>query len=412
MDNFENKPGIGPQTVSIQGHYHPEWSEGSLKPPIFASSTFVAQTAEELAHWFKQAYGLGMPTCTPSGLVYSRLVNPNMQIYEERCAAFENAEAAALFGSGMTAIMTTMFALLSPGDTLLFGGPIYGGTDFLFTKLLPKWGVKVESFMSGASSMEVAELIKQHNPKVVFVETPANPTLTLADVRTVSKLAHDNNPETVVIADNTVLTFVSQKVLDLGADLTILSATKMLGGHDDLIGGLLMGRKDLVQCAKDHRTIFGTGSDPNTAWMLARSLEDLKLRVEASEAQAMKVAQFLNQHKAVKQVLYPGSEQEDEQMRRWKDQCSGHGSFMSFRINGGVEEAYRVINSLKLFRLAVSLGGTVSLTSHPMTHTHSDVEPEEQQRLGITADLIRISVGLEDVDDLIKDLDQALNTIV
>jgi len=182
----------------------------------------------------------------------------------------------------------------------------------------------------------------------------------------------------------------------------------MLGGHDDLIAGLVMGRADLVQQIKDHRTIFGSGCDPATASLLLRSLEDLLDRSGKAEKQAIRVAQFLNEHSAVTQIHYPGFEQDPEQMRRYREQCEGRAGFMSFRIRGGLKRAYAVINAFQVFKISVSLGGTLSLTSHPMTHTHSDVAPETQQQLGITEDLIRISVGNEDIDDILWDLDQAL----
>ena len=398
-----------PQTTAVQGFYKPELSEGSAKPPQFNTSTFIAPTAEALAYYFREAYGLGMDSRPPSGLVYSRLVNPNCEIYEHRCAAFENADAAALFGSGMAAIVTTMMALLQPRDTVLFGAPVYGGTDLFLRSILTKWGVNVHDFNSLApTSGQVTAMIERLKPKMIFLESPANPTLTLADIRGIATIAHDLNPETIVFADNTVLTFAAQKVLGLGADLTILSATKMLGGHDDLIAGLVMGRADLVQQIKDHRTIFGSGCDPATASLLLRSLEDLLDRSGKAEKQAIREAQFLNEHSAVTQIHYPGFEQDPEQMRRYREQCEGRAGFMSFRIRGGLKRAYAVINAFQVFKISVSLGGTLSLTSHPMTHTHSDVAPETQQQLGITEDLIRISVGNEDIDDILWDLDQAL----
>ena len=401
-----------PDTTAIQGFYKPELSEGSAKPPQFNTSTFIAPTAEDLAYYFREAYGLGMDSRPPSGLVYSRLVNPNCEIYEHRCAAFENAEAAALFGSGMAAIFTSLMALLRPGDTVLFGGPVYGGTDLLLRSFLTAWGVKVYDFNSlELAGGRVAVMIEQYKPKMIFLESPANPTLTLADIKGISDVAHQLNPETIIFVDNTVLTFAGQKVHDLGADLSIISATKMLGGHDDLIAGLVMGRADLVQQIKDHRTIFGTGCDPATASLLLRSLEDLSLRSRFAEEQAMRVARFLSEHAAVSQIHYPGFDQDPEQMRRYQEQCTGHGGFMSFRIKGGLEQAYAVINAFQVFKISVSLGGTLSLTSHPMTHTHSDVEPKIQQRLGITEDLIRISVGHEHIDDIIWDLSQALGKI-
>jgi len=399
-----------PETLAIHGHYDPARSEGAVKPPLFAASTFAAKSAAELAHFFDQAYGLSGPASNPDGLVYLRLVNPDLEIYERRVAEFEQADDAALFASGMAAIFTAAFTFCRPGDRLLFSEPVYGGTDYLYRHLLPEWGVETKSFAVDGSREELdALLVETERVRFVHVESPANPTLLLADIPGIVEVTHARHPEAVVAVDNTVLGPIFQQVLPLGADLALYSATKMLSGHSDLVAGLVMGNAARIGAIKGSRTILGNMNDPHAAWLLLRSLETLKVRAEASEAKAKKVATYLANHPAVTAVLYPGLLHDDvEQQRRFATQTSGQGSLLSFRVRGGREGAYKVLDALKVAVLAVSLGSTETLAEHPRTHTHSDVPTEDQDRFGITEDLVRLSVGLEDADDIIADLAQAL----
>ncbi len=407
---MQNEKPLAPETQAIHGFYKPELSEGAIKPPLFASSTFVAQSAKELADWFAQAYGLhGEPT-NPSGLIYSRLVNPNLEIFEQRVAVYEQAEEAALFASGMASITTTLLTFCRPGDTVLTSSPVYGGTDFLLHKVLPQFGIESKSF----DAMDFVESIKAllestEKVKVVFLESPANPTLRLADIPGIVKVVKEVPPETLVIVDNTVLGPVFQKVLAMGADLAIFSATKIISGHSDLIAGLVMGNKDLVTKIKGTRTIMGTMNDPHAAWLLTRSLETLKIRAQNIDQKAKKIAKFLLAHDRVEQVLFPGMQMDEEQQRRFDEQCTGSGGLMSFLLkDASADDCYQVLDKLQVINLAVSLGGTESLAEHPASHTHADISPEEQAKYGITQNMIRLSVGLEDADDIIADLAQAL----
>lgn len=398
-----------PETLAIHGHYDAFRSEGAVKPPLFATSTFAARSAAELAHFFDQAYGLSGPASNPDGLVYSRLVNPDLEIYERRVAEFEQADDAALFSSGMAGIFTAAFTFCKPGDRLLFSEPVYGGTDYLYRHMLPAWGVETFSFGVDDSAEQLDELLaKTDRVRFVHVESPANPTLMLADIPGIVEVTKARHPEAIVAVDNTVLGPIFQRVLALGADLALYSATKMLSGHSDLVAGLVMGDKERIGAIKGSRTILGNMNDPHSAWLLLRSLETLKVRAEASQAKAKKVATYLANHPAVTAVFFPGLHHEAEQQRRFQAQAAGQGSLLSFRVQGGREQAYAVLDALKIAVLAVSLGSTETLAEHPRTHTHSDIPLEDQDRFGITEDLVRLSVGLEDADDIIADLAQAL----
>ena len=405
--------GVDPRTFALLGAFDPMLSEGALKPPEFHTSTFIAETAEQLEHWFCQAYGLGMDMQNPDGLMYTRVVNPTIEIFENRIAVVEGGEAASLFASGMAAISTTCFAHLRPGDTLVFSEPVYGGTDYLFRKILPLFGIKTVGFSARMGTEAFLKVISGlENVKMVYMESPDNPTLTLVDVPGISRVAKQVfGPDCVVVVDSTVLGPVLQKVLDKGADIALYSATKSIGGHSDLIGGLAISSQQHITLLKAFRTILGTVIGVHTAWMLLRSLETLHWRIEGMQANARRVAKFLYDHPAVERVFYPGFNRGSEQTRRFEEQCVGGGSLMSFTVKGGKENTFKVLNALRVIRLAVSLGGTVSLAEAPAWHTHSDVSEEDRDRIRITPNMIRLSVGGEAIEDLLQDLGRALATI-
>ncbi|MBI5794349.1 aminotransferase class I/II-fold pyridoxal phosphate-dependent enzyme [Candidatus Uhrbacteria bacterium] len=411
-------PAVSPETFSLHGGYDPARSEGAVKPPLFATSTFAVKTAVELAGWFRQAYGLdGKPPSAPDGLIYSRLVNPDLQIFEERWSVYEGAEQSALCASGMAAIVTALLTLCRPGDTVLYSVPVYGGTDYFMEHLLPAFNIHTQSFPVTASGEDVTALIAQcqhddQKVKVVYLESPANPTLSLADVGGIARAVHALGAlRPMLVVDNTVLGPVFYRPMELGADLVVHSATKSIGGHSDLIAGIVCGSSELIAGVKATRTIFGTMADPHTAWLLLRSLETYKVRVEAAEKKAEKVVAFLRVHPTVEEVFFPDT-CGGEQSACARSQCSGHGSLLSFTVRGGREAAYCVLDHLRVTRLAVSLGSTESLAEHPRTHTHSDITPADLDRFGITEGMIRLSVGLEDADDIIADLAQALNELL
>jgi methionine-gamma-lyase len=410
-----DKANFSPETLMMSYGYDPFLSEGAAKPPIFMTSTFVFKSAEEGEQYFKWAYGLEQRQLDQTmGLIYSRLNNPGLQILEERLAIWDDAEMALSFASGMAAITTSVMAHTQPGDVLLYSMPVYGGTEFLFEKILPKFGIETRSFPADMPLDEVEALAREIGDRlsVIYLESPANPTNRLIDIAGIANIARKlphGDRHVLTFVDNTFLGPVFQKPLALGADVVLYSATKYLGGHSDLIAGAATGRREVMEPIGTYRTIMGSMPDPFTCWLLLRSLETLKLRMEAQVANAQQVAEFLNDSPMVSRVFYPTLlERDSRQYAIYQAQCTGAGAIVSFEIQGGKAEAFRFLNAVKLCKLAVSLGGTESLVEHPATMTHSDIPVDVQQRFGITDTLIRLSVGVENVKDLMSDLAQAL----
>jgi methionine-gamma-lyase len=409
---------LSPETLMMGYGYDPFLSERSLKPPVFHTSTFVFRTAEDGKEFFELAYGLRQkrPNEEP-GLIYSRINNPDLEMLEDRLAIWDQAEDNLVFASGMAAISTTLWAYARPGSVIVHSGPVYGGTDFLLRRILPQFGVTPIEFSAegGAKAMEEAvDRARELAPvAAVYLETPANPTNGLVDIGRARELAEGlSGPEgrrAVVIVDNTFLGPLYQTPIAHGADLTVTSLTKYVGGHSDLIAGGCSGTTAALDPIRGMRTILGTMCDPHTGWLLMRSLETLKLRMTAAAEGARKVAAFLKDHPRVASVWYLGFLPEDHPDRPlFERQCKSAGSTFAFEIKGGEHEAFAALNRLEVIKLAVSLGGTETLASHPASMTHSDIPHEEQLRLGITPSLIRLSVGIENPDDLIADLEQAL----
>ncbi len=409
---------LAPETLMMGYGYDPFLSERSLKPPVFHTSTFVFRSAEDGKAFFELAYGLRAkrPNEEP-GLIYSRINNPDLEILEDRLAILDEAEVNLAFASGMAAISTTLWAYARPGSAVVHSGPVYGGTDFLLNRILPQFGVTPFAFPAegGVKAMEEAvERARAAGPvAALFLETPANPTGGLVDIAHARALAErlegPQGRRPVVIVDNTLLGPLFQTPLAHGADLVATSLTKYVGGHSDLIAGGCSGTAAAIEPIRGMRTILGTMCDPHTGWLLMRSLETLKLRMTAGAEGALKVAAFLRDHPRVASVWYLGFLPGDHPDRAlFERQCRSAGSTFAFEVKGGEAEAFAVLNRLEVFKLAVSLGGTESLASHPATMTHSDILPDEQARLGITPALIRLSVGIENPDDLIADLGQAL----
>jgi methionine-gamma-lyase len=413
---LEGRP-LDPSTLMMSYGYKPELSEGALKCPIFQTSTFVFRTAEEGKAFFEVAYGLRERGPREElGLIYSRLNNPDLEILEDRLTLWDGAEACAVFESGMAAVATTLLELARPGDVVLTSAPIYGGTDYLLGHVLPRFGVERATFPAGAGEqgMEAAVAAAGASGRLgaVFVETPANPTNVLVDIAAARRVADRHarpGREAPLVVDNTFLGPLWQSPLEHGAALVVYSATKFLGGHSDLIAGACLGRADLVQRVRTLRTFLGTMASPWTGWLLMRSLETLKVRMTAQTESARRVADFLAGQAQVERVHYLGHLREgDPQFDLYRRQCSAPGSVIAFEVLGGEAGAFRVLNALRVVKLAVSLGGTESLAEHPATMTHADVSPEAQRAAGITPGLVRLSVGVEAVDDLLADLGHAL----
>jgi methionine-gamma-lyase len=418
-EGYLNGRPLHPESLMMSYGYRPEWSEGAAKIPIFQTSTFIFTSAEEGKAFFELAYGLrSQRDGEQMGLIYSRLNNPDLEILEDRLTLWDDAEAAAVFASGMAAITTTLLTFLRPGDVLLHSEPVYGGTDFLFKHILPQFGIRVVGFRAGTppeqAELHLRRLGLIERLALIFIETPANPTNDLVDIAAFAALARQLSGARRVLTavDNTFLGPLWQQPLRHGADLVLYSATKYIGGHSDVIAGVCLGSRELLAQVKVLRTIFGTMAGPHTGWLLLRSLETLKLRMTAQMKTARHVAAFLTDHPKVARVHYLGNlTGDDPQYAVYQRQCSAPGGMISFEVVGGEAEAFRLLNALKLIRLAVSLGGTESLAEHPATMTHADVDPEERLELGITPAMIRLSVGVEHSDDLIADLAQALEAV-
>ena len=409
---------LHPETLMLGYGFDPLLSEGAVKPPVFLTSTFVFKTAEEGRDFFDYTSGRKEPPKgTAAGLVYSRFNHPNSEIVEDRLAIYENTEACILFSSGMSAIATTLLALARPGDVILHSQPLYGGTETLLSRTLAGFGIAAVGFADGVGGEAVRkaaeEAMKKGRVAVILVETPSNPTNTLVDVALMKKVAEEieakQGSRPVVACDNTLLGPVFQRPVEHGADLSLYSLTKYVGGHSDLIAGAVMGSKAATKPIKALRGAIGTQLDPHSCWMLGRSLETLSIRMHKANENARAVAEFLRDHAKVERVHYPSFLPEDSAAARvFAAQCSGAGSTFSFDIKGGEKAAFAFLNALQIFKLAVSLGGTESLASHPAAMTHSGVPFEVRQKIGVLETTIRLSIGVEHPDDLVADLAQAL----
>ncbi|MCL1907753.1 MAG: PLP-dependent aspartate aminotransferase family protein [Holophagaceae bacterium] len=405
---------VKPQTTIFSKGYDPQRSEGAAIPPVFRTSTFLFKAAEEGKRAFEIAYGLSPAKKGESpALIYTRVNNPNSEILEEKARVWDGAEDAALFSSGMGAISVSCLAFLKPGDSLIFSDPVYGGSEYLFHNLLPQYNIKTRHFPTDASLDAVEEIVKNDPAlKVIYLESPANPTMVICDIPGIAAIAKKystNGRRILVMVDNTFMGPIFSWPLKLGADIVLYSATKFFGGHSDLVAGLAMGKHDDLAQIKAYRTILGSNSDPDTAWLIHRSLGTLQIRMEQQQKNAIKIVDFLQSHPSVERVAYPGLDcMGHRQVELWKSQFSGSGSLISFFVKGGEAEAFRVLNRVEHIKLAVSLGGIESLIEHPGTMTHSDMSSEQKLNAGITENLIRLSVGLEDAGDLIADLKQAL----
>ncbi|WP_186418996.1 cystathionine gamma-synthase family protein [Bosea sp. CS1GBMeth4] len=410
---------LHPETLMMGYGYSPAMSEGALKPPVFLTSTFVFENAQQGKDFFDLTAGRRqLKPGEKSGLVYSRFNHPNMEILEDRLAIWDEAEACAVFASGMAAIATTCFAFLRPGDTIVHSRPLYGGTETLLKNQMGAFGVTAFGFTDGVDVAQMRQVAQAAAAKgrvaMILVETPANPTNGLVDLAACKAIADElgesQGHRPPVVVDNTMLGPIFQKPLKHGADLSLLSLTKYVGGHSDLVGGSISGAKELVRQVKGWRGSLGTQLDPNSCWMLMRSLETLDIRMQRANENGRKVAEYLRKHPKVAKVHYLGDLAEGDPRKPVFDrQCTAPGSTFAFDVKGGEKEAFAVLDNLQIMKLAVSLGGTETLVSHPAAMTHSGVARELREEIGLTDALIRISVGIENIEDLISDLAQALD---
>ena len=411
---------LSPETQMMGYGFDPRLSEMSLKPPVFMTSTFAFNKAADGKSFFEVVTGKReLAEDEEQGLIYSRFNNPDMEIFEDRLALWEEAEKGLAFASGMAAISTALMAHTRPGDVIVHCTPIYGATESLIRNLLPEFGVKSVEFLAGTEEDTLApalEAARKLGPvAVIYGETPGNPANTLVDMKAIAASADQLEAETgrrpITMIDNTFLGPVWQQPCKWGIDISLYSLTKYVGGHSDLIAGGAVGSKKVMAPVQKFRSALGTMTDANTAWLLMRSLETVQIRFERAAENAKKIAAFLNDHPKIDKVHFLDFLPEGRSREIYEEQCQSPGSTFAFEVTGGEEEAFRVLDAFKVIKLAVSLGGTETLCSCPYSMTHSGVAEDLKARLGITPNLLRISIGIEHVDDLIADLEQALAVV-
>ncbi|GAB7538697.1 cystathionine gamma-synthase family protein [Burkholderia sp. 22PA0099] len=408
---------LHPETQMMSYGYDPFLSEGAVKPPVFLTSTFAFRSAEDGAAFFDIVSGRKpLPEGEAAGLVYSRFNHPNLEIVEDRLALLDGSEAAAVTSSGMSAISTVFLAFLKPGDQLVQSAPLYGGTETLISKIFPDWGVGAHAIDNGLDAQSIRDALEaaaQAGPvRLVHVETPANPTNSMIDLDALAaeidafEQRHGYRP--ISVCDNTLLGPIFQKPAAHRIDLSVYSLTKYVGGHSDLVAGGVTGGKTLIAKVRSIRGAFGSQLDPHSSWMLLRSMETVVLRMTQATRTASQVARWLvgNPYQSVS-VFHPECIEDAAYQAVYRRQCTGAGSTFAFVLNGGRAQAFRFINALRLFKSAVSLGGSESLVCHPASTTHSGVSAVAREKAGVSEGLIRISVGLEHGDDLIADLEHA-----
>jgi methionine-gamma-lyase len=405
---------LRPSTLMMGHGYDPTLSEGSLKPPIFLTSTFAFENAAAGKRFFEGV--TGKRPGGAEGLVYSRFNNPNQEILEDRLGIWEESEDALVFSSGMSAIATLMLALVSQNDVIVHSGPLYAATETMIARILSRFGIRFLDFPAGATQAEIEVLLAeakalaaQNGGKLALIYLDA-----LVDIQGVAAAraavcgAEDAPP---IAIDNTFLGPIWLQPLQHGADLVVYSLTKYAGGHSDLVAGGVLGAKKWIDPIRMMRNTIGTICDPHTAWMLLRSLETLELRMTRAGENAATVCAYLAQHPKIEGLGYLGMIKDARQQDIYARHCTGAGSTFSVFIKGGETESFRFLDSLKIAKLAVSLGGTETLASHPAAMTHLSVPPERKHKLGITDNLVRISIGIEDPHDLIADFEQALEQV-
>lgn len=408
---------LHPETLMLGYGYDPKLSEGSVKPPVFLTSTFTFPSADAGREFFDIATGRAAGKIdSAGGLVYARYNHPNAQIVEERLALFENAESGAVFASGMAAVTTTAMAHCRPGDVILFSQPLYGGSDALFHNILPQFGIKSHTIADPTTKAGMDKAFREAEAMgklaLVFLETPSNPLTTLVDIAAAVATAQEcearQGHRPIVAVDNTLMGPLFQKPLLCGADLSVYSLTKYVGGHSDLIAGGVLGTRRAMAPLRALRPLLGGSIDPHSCWMLTRSLETVTLRMSRAAENATAIAHWLTKQRGVKSVHFPAlAEAGTVQRAIYDKQCSGPGTLMAFDV-GDRKTAFRILDRLKIVKLAVSLGGTESLACHPATTVLSGLTEPEREAIGVGQGLIRFSVGIEHVDDLIADLEQAM----
>jgi methionine-gamma-lyase len=410
---------LSPSTLMMGHGFDPALSEGSLKPPVFLTSTYVFENAAAGKRFFEGV--TGKRPGGAEGLVYSRFNGPNQEILEDRLGIWEGAEDALSFSSGMSAIATVLLALVQPGDTIVHSAPLYAATETLIGKILGRFGINWLDFPAGATREEIDAVMAKAKASgrvpLIYLESPANPTNALVDIEAVAASrdalwAGEGGEKPLAVIDNTFLGPLWQQPLKHGADLVIYSLSIYAGGHSDLVAGGAVGSRAALTPIRLRRNTMGTILDPHPAWMLLRSLETLELRMSRAGENAARVCGWLREHPKVEHVGYLGFlEEGSRQADIYNRHCRGAGSTFSLYLKGGEAEAFRFLDALQIAKLAVSLGGTETLASHPAGMTHLSVPEARKAALGIGDNLVRISIGVENADDLIADFEQALAAV-
>ncbi len=383
---------MGFSTRQIHAGVTPDPTTGSILTPIFQATTFVQDSVDEYLD---------------KGYSYSRSGNPTVRALELKLADLEGGVDCACFGTGMAAVQATMLAFLNAGDHAIVSDVAYGGTYRLATKVLSRFGVEF-NFADTSNPDEVAAAVRD-NTKLIFTETPANPTMKCSDIAAISEIA--KKAHAVHVVDNTILTPYFQLPLELGADVAVHSTTKYMDGHNATVGGAAISKsEEHAEAIRFIQNSTGSIMSPQVAWLTLQGCKTLSIRMDHQSANALAIAKFLEAHAKVSQVRYPGLESfpQHELARR---QATGYGAMAWFEVEGGLEAGKKLMDKVDIWTLAENLGSVESLITHPVTMTHADVEEEERQRVGIIDGLVRISVGLEDAEDLIGALDKALEKI-
>jgi len=412
---------LAPETLAMSYGYDPAHSEGALKAPIFQTSTFAFGNADDGKAMSELAYGLRDRRADEDpGSIYTRINNPGLEILEDRLTLWDEAEAALVFASGMAAISTTLLTHVRPGEVIVHSEPLYGGTTYLVHTTLPEFGVRHVGFQAGTTDDSLDRAVDAAlglGPvAVIYAETPANPTNAMVDIAACAaaaeRIAAAQGRKPLLVVDNTLLGPLWQKPFEHGADLVVYALTKYMGGHSDVIAGACLGREDVMLPIRVTRTVLGTTMDAHTAWLVTRSLETMTLRMTKATDNTRRVAAWLAEQPKVASVNFPDLFAADDPRRAvFARQCTAAGSTFAFDLDGGEAACYRLLNALKVIRLAVSLGGTESLAEHPASMTHVNIPPDAQAAIGITPGMTRMSIGIEDPDDLIADLEQALAAV-
>ncbi|WP_321475628.1 aminotransferase class I/II-fold pyridoxal phosphate-dependent enzyme [uncultured Paludibaculum sp.] len=414
MAKQRGNPSSHPSTAVLTRGFDPRLSVGSARPAVFRSSTYVFHTPEAAERAFDLVSGRKdvEPGEVPD-LIYSRFNHPNAEILEDQIVPLEEgSEWAVVFNSGMAAIMTSLMALLRPGDCMLYTVPLYGGTQNLIHELLEPFGIECRPVVAGHAADLDAAIRSTPNLKVILIETPANPTMVMTDIKRACILAGDLSSKPVVMVDNTFLGPTFQHPMTLGADLVLYSATKYLGGFSDLLAGVALGADPEIQKKlRAKRGLFGNILQPDECWILDGRLPTVSLRMNRQSKNAQRIAESLVNRKEIRKVYYPTLFDDPEQIRVRLSQCDYPGAMIALELQGGKPAAFEFLRHLELAHNAVSLGGMETLVCHPGSTTHSGCSEEERRIAGITGGLVRISVGVEDWRDLLRDFEQALDHI-